>query len=189
MPSDYDMMAWALAYARVGWRVFPCWPIRDGRCACGKDCCTSGGKHPLSRLAPKGLHNATTDEATIRRWWTSWRDANIAIRTGDGLLVVDIDPKNGGDDSLSDLLALHGPLPDTATVITGSGGTHFYFCVDGRYRNAANLGGWDGIDVRADGGYVVAPPSLHLSGRRYEWELSSVPDDWPDLSSDGEGTA
>jgi putative DNA primase/helicase len=94
--------------------------------------------------------------------------ANVAIATGAGLVVLDHDPRSGGDDGLATLRAEHGDLPATPTVRTGSGGTHWYFAHrGGRVGNRAGL--YPGIDVRADGGFVVAPPSVHRSGNRYEW--------------------
>jgi len=84
--------------------------------------------------------------------------------------VVDVDPPHGGDDSLRALLSGHGPLPDTAVVRTGSGGRHLYFAHPGRaVRNSAGTRLGPGLDVRADGGYVIAPPSRHASGAAYSW--------------------
>jgi hypothetical protein len=79
----------AVAYARCGLRVFPVYEVNaDGRCACGKECGRDAGKHPRTS---HGFKDATCDEATIRTWWTRWPNANIGIRTGDGLVVIDID--------------------------------------------------------------------------------------------------
>ena len=77
-----DDLRWALRYARRGWCVFPIWPIRHGRCACGRACGRDAGKHPMGPLAPHGVHDATTDAATLIRWWTDTPDANIGIATG-----------------------------------------------------------------------------------------------------------
>lgn len=161
MRSDHAL-SWALAYARRGWAVFPLRP---------------GGKEPLT---PHGFKDAMTDEATIRRWWATWADANVAIATGSpsGLVALDNDPRNGGDESLHDLVARYGPLPDTVTALTGGGGSHDYFAappgVTIRSRKLA-----PGLELKAEGGYVVAPPSLHPSGRRYEWEVGRSPADLP----------
>src|SRR5262245_64327499 len=103
--------------------------------------------------------------------------ADIGIVTGGGLLVVDVDPRHDGDASLADLERVHGPLPDTPRGRTGGGGLHVYFAVDQAVGNCTNLA--PGIDLRGEGGYVVAPPSLHASGRRYVWELGASPDDVP----------
>jgi hypothetical protein len=151
----------ALSYARQGWPVFPIWPIRDGRCACGKDCGRDAGKHPIGRLAPKGFQDATTDEATITHWWTDMPDANIGIATGavSGLVVLDVDGE-GGEASLAALEREHGPLPETPTVLTGKG-RHLYFSHPG-VAVPSRVHVAPGLDVRGDGGYVVAPPSSHL---------------------------
>lgn len=159
----------ALVYARRGWEVFPCHSPAKGpaRCTCCRPDCSSPGKHPRVK---GGLHAATRDEDVIGRWWASWPNANVAVRTGasSGLVVVDVDPAHGGDRSLDALLARHGPLPGCRTIRTGSGGCHFYFAHPGRpVANDAGSRLGAGIDVRGDGGYVIAPPSVHVSGRRY----------------------
>jgi hypothetical protein len=168
----------ALNYARRGWHVLPLhtYDALFG-CSCGSHC-DSPGKHPLTL---HGLEDATTDERDIRFWYARWRGCNIGIRTGaqSGLVVLDVDPRHEGTDSLAELEKKHGPLPVTVEVITGSGGRHFYFShPGGRVENSAGRFG-RGIDIRGDGGFVVAVPSRHESGRRYAWELSSHPDEVP----------
>jgi hypothetical protein len=138
-------------------------------CSCGNDECQSIGKHP--RIS-KGCKGATTDAAIIEQWWKTWPDANIGIATGtaSGLVVLDVDPDREGDKSLAELENLNGRLPNTLESKTGSGGWHCFFeCTDGMLKNSAGKVG-DGLDVRGEGGYVVAPPSLHRSGDRYEWK-------------------
>jgi uncharacterized protein DUF3631/bifunctional DNA primase/polymerase-like protein/primase-like protein len=110
-------------------------------------------------------------------WWRSWPHANIGVRTGGGLLVLDIDPRSGGDQSLKALIEAHGPLPETPTVNTGGGGVHFFFRVDGPIPGRSAV--WPGVDVKADGGYVVVPPSVHVSGGTYGWRLGFDLDDLP----------
>ena len=166
----------ALSYAHRDWPVIPLHSVQGGQCSCGRAGCTATGKHPRTR---KGLKDATTLEQPIRAWWEQWHDANVGIVTGwkSGLLVVDVDPRHGGDDSLLQLERQHGPLPHTVEVLTGGGGRHLYFQYPGgaiKSRAIAN-----GLDIKADGGYVVTPPSLHLSGCPYVWEASSHPDDTP----------
>jgi hypothetical protein len=121
------------------------------------------GKRPLTA---HGYKDATSDPATVESRWTRWPAANVAIRTGDGLAVLDVDPRHGGDRSLRDLIAAHGPLPDTAAAVTGGGGSHYYFRTR-RPTRTADLA--PGLDLRADGAYVVAPPSIHSSGGLYDW--------------------
>ena len=84
-----------------------------------------------------------------------------------GLIVLDVDGEDGAE-SLHQLERQHGELPETARCVTGSGGAHYYF--RGSARNSVGKIG-AGLDIRADGGYVVAPPSPHLNGRSYEWDL------------------
>jgi hypothetical protein len=127
---------------------------------------------PLQRLPPK--------EAEIGEWFERWPEANIGIVTGavSGLVVIDIDSQHEGEESLRQLEVEHGPLPHTVEAITGGGGRHFYFAhAGGLVRNRTGLA--SGVDLRGDGGYVVAPPSVHPSGGTYAWEVSHHPDDVP----------
>lgn len=160
----------AVDYTRRGWRVFPCHAPASGACSCGAGDCASPAKHPRTR---HGLHDASAEEDVVARWWRRWPGANVGLRTGDGLVVLDVDPAHGGTESLAVLKTDHGPLPATATVRTGSGGLHLYFRHDGALRNSAGALG-PGLDVRADGGYVIAPPSWHMAGAPYRW-TSTVP--------------
>src|SRR5690606_215593 len=111
---------------------------------------------------------ATTDPAAIRAWWSSWPRADIGIATGaeSGIIVLDVDPKKGGDLSLVRLVERDGPIVYVAHVHTGGHrpGDHYYLAhPGGRVKNGTNAFGDDfpGLDVRGDGGFVVAPPSLH----------------------------
>lgn len=163
IPSDLlpaetpNRMGDALKYARDGWRVLPVFP---------------GEKRPRLKDWPT---QATTDTEVIRDWWVQMPDSNIGLACGraSGFFVLDIDPKNGGDESLEALLAEHGPMPYTFTVRTGSGGTHYYFAwpedfeptnSPGRLKNT-------GIDVRGEGGQVLAPPSRTVIG---EYRVKTV---------------
>lgn len=160
----------ALEYAtRYQWRVFPAWWPHDGRCACGTGCGKSAAKHPLTR---SGVHDASTDPDVIRTWWARWPLANVAIATGraSGLVVIDLDVRPGKDGRAS--LRSIGPMPLTATARTGSGGLHLYYAHPGvDVPNSAGRVG-PGIDVRGEGGYVLAPPSRHASGGTYSWEVA-----------------
>lgn len=169
--TDWPLLSAALAYAARGWPVFPCHGIVDAHvCTCARGAnCDRPGKHP--RISA-GRNGATTDPDTIRRWWTAWPDANVAIVTGreSGLIVIDVDGEGE---------ALRGrELPDTVEQITGSGGRHLFYRRpegDDRYKTTTSV--LPGVDSRADGGYVIAPPSRHVSGRTYAWEVSSDPED------------
>src|SRR3974390_1729426 len=110
-PMEAPMVDWALWYAGRGMRVFPVYEIRDGRCSCdSSDCRTrrSEGKPP--RIA-NNLASATVDPDVIRGWWSRWPNANIGTPTGDSYIVVDVDPRNSGDDTLRRLEIEHGNLP------------------------------------------------------------------------------
>ena len=109
-------------------------------------------------------------------WWRSWPKAGLGLPTGRqaGVVVLDVDPRNGGDESLATLIAEHGPLPDTVEALTGGGGRHIYFAypageVDTRVLDQP------GLELKSDGAQVVLPPSMHPSGRCYAWEVSSDP--------------
>ena len=162
------LVASARALAAEGFRVFPCHTALEDGCSCGSEC-ASPGKHPRT---PNGCKDATSDAATIEAWWRRWPDANVGVATGGGLVVIDLD----GFDAQSVLEALaaqHDELPETRAVRTGrDGGRHLWFRhreEGGKLRNSSGRLG-KGIDTRGDGGYVLAPPSLHASGRRYSWE-------------------
>lgn len=149
----------ALGYAKRGWPVFPCRPR---------------GKEPANR---HGFKEATTEKGSIVKAWTARGNANVGIATGkvSALVVLDVDPRNGGDRSLHELERLHGPLPETVSVATGGGGRHFYFTAP--VEDVGSGGAADGLDVKGDGGYVIAPPSIHPSGGTYSWTRApgSVP--------------
>jgi hypothetical protein len=159
-----SMLEAALQLAAVGYPVFPCHTPRvterGTHCSCARADCSSIGKHPRTL---KGCLDATTDAEQVRAWWSKWPDANVAIATSNELVVLDVDPDKGGTSNGRD-------LPDTIRSVTGSGGEHWYLQGDGeRVPNSVELVG-PGLDIRGEGGYVLAPPSLHKSGRRYEWD-------------------
>ncbi len=185
MTNREALLEAALGYAARGWRVLPLhYPTGDG-CSCvvergGVDArCAHEGKHPAVK---GGVASATVDPEKIRRWWAR-RPWNVGIATGAGvregasLVVVDVDPRHAGDIGLDELEAAHERLPPSVEACTGSGGRHLFYRYDpagGRVPcSVAKLGA--GVDVRGDGGLVVAPPSVHPSGRTYGWELSSDP--------------
>lgn len=174
-----DLLTAALDYGARGLPVHPLHDVVAGFCSCGKQGCRDGrkgGKHPRPAAGQK---RATTDAEQIRRWWTEYPGANIGIVTGaaSGLFVLDVDGKPGAD-SLATLESRNGALPVTVTARTGRGGTHYYFQHPGGYvpSRAGKLG--QGLDVRCDGGYVVAPPSVSEHGP-YTWEPGRSPDDVP----------
>ncbi|HLJ20067.1 MAG TPA: bifunctional DNA primase/polymerase [Stellaceae bacterium] len=171
----------AISYAEnFGWPVFPLHtPAANSRarCSCNRDSCTDIGKHPRTL---HGLRDATKDSALIHRWWEMWPDANVGVLTGEGsnTLVLDVDPRHGGEESLAALVQRHGALPETVISRTGGGGQHLLFKhVAGIGNSVGRLG--PGLDVRGDGGYIVAAPSIHESGRPYAWDVDHHPDDRP----------
>jgi len=154
----------AVAYAKMGFAVFPC---------------IDNGKEPATK---HGFKDATNDPDVIARVWADYPECNIGIATGapsGGVFVVDVDNHNGVDGSqyLIDWQREHGKFPETACATTGGGGEHLFFRAPAgvSVRSAAHV--IDGVDVRGDGGYIVAPPSRHPSGALYEWDLH--PDDYP----------
>jgi hypothetical protein len=176
----------ALAYANRGLQVFPLHYIVEHagqlHCSCGnRECGKNAAKHPYPRLAPKGLLNATDDVGLIERWWGTRVPYNVGLRTGreSGIVVIDIDPRHGGDEALAELESRFGALPQTWRFLTGGGGEHIIFRHPGcRVPNSASALA-PGLDVRGDGGFIVAPPSRHVSGRTYGIDVDHHPDDVP----------
>ncbi len=161
-------MSTAEHYATVyGWAVFPLSP-----------------RSKIPYAGTRGLLEATRDPEQIRQWRSLINGGgrpNLAVATGhiSGIVVIDIDPDHGGDDSWRALIDRHGGYPDTVESLTPRGGRHIYFqlpdgCV---IRNNAGTKLGPGVDVRGDGGYVVAPPSVGANGRSYAWEASCSPED------------
>lgn len=188
--QTFTTLDYALNYAREwGWAVFPCHTVESGACTCGNASCASPGKHPVASLVPHGVLNASKDETRIKAWFGAlgMPNANIGIATGtiSGLVVVDVDEAKGAQ--LNELLTDVDPdaLESTPFVRTG-GGLHFYYKLpDGQIikNSASRLGKF--IDVRGEGGYVVAPPSAHISGKSYEFlnnakHLLDFPAEWLD---------
>jgi hypothetical protein len=187
--SETVNAAMARVYANADLAIFPVWWPIDGHCACpeGRTCGANAAKHPLTA---HGVSDASRDPETVAAWWEKWPLANIGMAIGgNGLAALDVDPKNGGDKSeqrLRDYMERKGqPMPATMTAITGSGGRHYIFTApEGGIKSMAKAFGPDmpGLDTRGRGGYCVVAPSLHVSGRRYDW-INFFADiaQWPDL--------
>ncbi len=145
----------ALEYLKRGWSVLPLFEAIDGRCACGNPSCQSVGKHPRCQ---HGVRDATCDPQIIQAWWKQWPSANIGIATGSrsGIVVLDID-----DTSVLDTHQF-----ETLRSRTGRG-LHLYFQLEGANMCSKRLR--PGLEVKADGAYVLAPPSVHPNGAHYEW--------------------
>jgi hypothetical protein len=157
--SGVSAIEGALNLTAEGYNVFPCAPR---------------SKDPLK--GSHGFEDATTNPATIRRRFGCAQNYNLAVRTGmaSRIWVLDIDPRHGGDKSLAELERAHGALPPTRTVKTGDG-WHLWWRTDCPVPSShPKRPIAPGIDAKGDPGYVLVPPSIHPSGRTYEW-LSSDP--------------
>lgn len=161
----------ALGLARSGWLVFPLHHhVVEGRCSCGDKLCIwphnkTAAKHPRTA---HGKDDATSDPAQVMAWWGKWPEANIGLITGGGMFVVDVDGEEGWE-----FLKARG-VPETLSVRTGRGMHLYLFAPEGVcVRNRAKVG--PELDVRGDGGYVLAPPSGHASGETYKWVDEAVP--------------
>ena len=156
----------AARYATQGWHVLPLHHPVAGGCSCGMPACDNVGKHP--RIA-RGFHEATTNTEQVRAWWEHWPDANIGIAPGpSGLVVIDVDEPDG--EAAAESLGLFSEPTWAVTTGRVEGGRHLYFRHPGNGAVIGNRSLAPHVDVRADGGYVVAPPSVHASGKRYRWE-------------------
>jgi len=146
--------------------------------------CGSPAKHPYGKLAPNGLLSATLDSDTIIQWFkVAAPTANVGVVT-DRLIVIDVDPRHGGDVNLAALEREHGALPHTWRALTGGGGEHIIFSApegvtissfSAEQMSDPLLG--RGIDIRAKRGYIVVPPSRHICGRSYTWDVDHHPAD------------
>lgn len=161
--TEKTLKDWALTYARMGLAVFPLRP---------------GDKRPATE---NGCKAATTSLQQIADWWDRYPDCNIGIATGGisgGLVVIDLDIDEtkgiNGYDSLKEWQRKNGELPETWQSITGRGGYHLLYMDSAENKNRVGL--YEGVDIRGEGGYIVAPPSIHPNGRKYEWEQG--PDDF-----------
>lgn len=149
----------ALEYMELGWVPLPVVPR---------------AKQPLISWADLQQRQPEKDE--VRGWYEKWPHAGVAVVTGiaSGLAVLDVDPAHGGNEALAELERLHGKLAETVESVTGGGGRHLYFAhPGGNIRNRTGLA--PGIDLRADGGMIVAPPSIHPSGNPYRWREGHSP--------------
>ena len=177
MPRLNDALVYTMPNGkRPAWAIFP---LRGKFPAVSKE---KGGH---------GCLDATTDTETITKWWTEYPNANIGIATGtvNGLIVIDVDVNHGNDtdgtETMRDMEKELGKLPNTVEALTPNGGRHLFF----RYPNGYDIGihkaqdddRWPGVDIRGNGGYVAAVPSVIKcndgSWRPYQWEVSSYPNE------------
>lgn len=154
-----ELLDAALLYASIGWPVFPLWPK---------------SKKPMTK---HGCKDATTDVEQVKNWWINKPDANIAIATGNGLCVMDVDDKPDkhpvlGSDMLREWELEHGEISETTCAKSGTGGMHYYFDV-GNVHISGCQSDTIFIDLRCDDNYIVAPPSIHPdTGLPYTWDIS-----------------
>jgi hypothetical protein len=168
---------YALHYASLGIPVLPLHYMKSpGTCSCGEAKPCKKGKHPLGRLVPHGLTDASTDEDTIRQWFEG-KPYNVGICTGteSRIFVLDRDDRDGGEKSLTNLEDTHSALPDTLSQRTGNG-VHYLFNLppDHPIKNSAKKIA-PGLDIRGIGGYIVAAPSVHENGNTYTWLDCELP--------------
>lgn len=176
--DNSDVRSAALQFAELGIPVVPLHTPTPGGCSCRNPKCNSPGKHPRhhGRDLPNGLSDASSDLKVVAKWWDRWPDANIGVITGakSGLVVVDAD----GEEGVNSVLANTPPEAVDKSIIvqTGNGGYHLYFrCPkDREVSNRVRL--LPGVDIRGNGGYVVAPPSIHSSGKTYTWVTTEFPE-------------
>jgi Bifunctional DNA primase/polymerase, N-terminal/Primase C terminal 1 (PriCT-1) len=152
------MLAAALKLAEKGFAVFPCLP------------------HAKEPRTPRGFLDATKDPAVITAWYRGWSNCNVGIATGapSNVVVIDVDVKHDGEKSVRQMESEFGPLPPSVESVTPSGGRHVFYRHPG-WPVGCSVGKLaSGVDVRGDGGYVIAPPSIHPNGRRYFWSVDSA---------------
>lgn len=150
--QDLSLCELAQAYAKAGLYVFPLAPRE---------------KRPMA--GSRGFKDATVNPEQIEAWWSQYPDMNIGIATGtvSGILVVDVDAQHGG---LATMESIRDLLPATLTATTGSGGKHIIYMAPKGLLVKSGAGLWQGIDVRCEGGYIVAPGSFHPNGTQYAWD-------------------
>lgn len=172
-PTTVD---YALAYAKLGWYVLPVWSVdSQGQCRCGRPNNEKGhkaGKHPQSDIVPHGHQDATINPQVIKDWWATDPDAGIGISlSASGLLALDIDPQNGGIETLHALEAEHGVLHSDCSALTQGGGEHRLFKADASLTYPGTLG--KGLDLKHNG-YICVAPTLGPTGI-YSWAPGRSP--------------
>lgn len=144
----------------------------------------SGQKIPAvaKRDGGRGCLEATDDENIIADWERKYPKANIGVACGQpsGIVVIDLDPRNGSDESIAKLAAKKQTFTPTVTAKTANGGTHFYYAFEPSLKNSKSALA-AGVDIKTTGGYVVAPPSILDGGRRYAWQNSPLGEFLPRL--------
>ena len=163
-----NMMKYALHYASMGMSVIPVHTVTGGECSCGSPKCSAPGKHP--RIKWLGRASKCMTEKEIKDWWKRYPDSNVGIVTGaiSGIAVIDVDGEEGLRSLEEAGLSLE-EMPITPTAKTGGGGLHILYRHPERQEVKTGAGVLPKVDVRSEGGFIVAPPSVHASGGRYSW--------------------
>ena len=158
-----------LYYTNNNWPIFPIYSPNHTKCSCNNPNCPSPAKHPLTH---NGFYSATTNTALISYWLQKYPNCNWSIATGrqSNLVVIDVDVLKNGAESIKTF-----KIPITYTVLTGNG-YHYYFKLPPKYHNLRSFNAiLPGVDIKANFGYVIAPPSIHINGHQYETYLSVPP--------------
>lgn len=159
----------AVALMQLGWKIFPLAP---------------GQKLPAiaKEAGGRGCLDATDDDSLVIEWSDRYPRANVGLATGlpSRLIVVDLDPRNGSEESIARLAARGQLFPDTVTAQTANGGKHLYYAYEPELKNSKSVLA-RGIDLKTSGGYVVAPPSVLTGSRVYRWLVSPLGDNLPRL--------
>ena len=173
-PSIPDTLPGAAVWyaTEMGWRIHPVHSVTRGKCTCGRRDCTTPGKHPILKNWQEAASN---DPVQVREWWAKWPTANIGLATGRQVAVdLDVKPGEDGWESWRDL----GIADDGAIVnLTPSGGAHLIFTNPNGTHIGNRVHFRPGLDIRAENGNLVLPPSRHTNGKIYSWELSAHPED------------
>jgi hypothetical protein len=167
--AEHQTLHTAWSISEVGWQLYPVYAVDDGGvCNCSKGtACSDPGKHPTT---PHGFNDASSDPERIAELFACWPGDNVGHKTGraSGTVIIDVDPRNGGMETLRRLQAEHGHLPPTRLHATGGGGFHYALRYPEGVVEVPSRAIGPGVEVKADGAGVVLPPSKHASGKRYE---------------------
>lgn len=165
-PVSLDKFSLLMRYLEWGWHIFPLHGVVDGLCTCGDKTCGRAGKHPRTQ---NGHKDATSDRVKLTDWVSKYSHCNWAVSLeASGLVVIDVDPRNNGDEGFAELVREVGKIPETLTNLTGGGGQHYFFTMPPGASRPKNYVPKQGVDVKASG-YMVLPPSTHVVGT-YRWD-------------------
>lgn len=160
-------------YFSYKWKIFPIYAPVQNKCSCNNPNCSSPAKHPL---VFNSFRSATNNVSLIQTWLNKYPLCNWAIATGrsSNLIIVDVDLDKNGGESIKLL-----KIPATYTVLSGNG-YHYYFSLPPKYHNLRSFTAiLPGVDIKANGGYIIAPPSTHINGHQYEIYLDMPPVPFP----------